>query len=133
MFYSGLVQTLGILLTFTELGVGGGGVTGLNEISSSGLTSGFSENMHSKSICYEKINKLWTLQDIWSFVQIMQDILRIKMVQGTWQQFIFERNTACVHVISESFILYPNNTRMLFYPLLISQAAERLLDLPLFL
>ncbi len=48
MFYSGLVQTLGILLTFTELGVGGGGVTGLKEISSSGLTSGFSENMHSQ-------------------------------------------------------------------------------------
>ncbi len=96
MFYSGLVQTLGILLTFTELGVGGGGVTGLKEISSSGLTSGFSENMHSKSICYEKINKLWTLQEIWSFIQIMQDILRRKMVQGTWQHNLYLKETQLV-------------------------------------
>lgn len=49
------ILTLGILLTFTELGVGGGGVTGLKEISSSGQTSGFSENMHSRSIYKKQI------------------------------------------------------------------------------
>lgn len=50
------VQTLGILLTFIEVGVGGGGVTGLREISSSGATSGFSENILSRSICSKRIN-----------------------------------------------------------------------------
>lgn len=53
-----LRQTLEILLTFAELGVGGGGgVKGLKEISSSGATSGFSENIHSKSICFSKKEK----------------------------------------------------------------------------
>lgn len=49
-----IVQTLGILLTFIEVGVGGGGVIGLREISSSGATSEFSENIHSRSICLKR-------------------------------------------------------------------------------
>ena len=43
--------TLAILLTFMEQGVGGGGVSGLGAISSSGPKSGFSANMLSRSIC----------------------------------------------------------------------------------
>lgn len=46
--------TFAILLTFTHAGVGGGGVSGLGAISSSGATSGLSANMLSKSICEEK-------------------------------------------------------------------------------
>lgn len=46
--------TFAILLIFTHVGVGGGGVSGLGEISSSGATSGLSANILSKSICLEK-------------------------------------------------------------------------------
>lgn len=48
-----LVLTFAILLTFTHVGVGGGGVSGLGAISSSGATSGLSANILSKSICRE--------------------------------------------------------------------------------
>lgn len=58
------MHTFAILLIFTHVGVGGGGVSGLGEISSSGATSGFSANILSKSICQEerkkKVNK-WVL------------------------------------------------------------------------
>lgn len=51
---SKVIHTLAILLIFTHVGVGGGGVSGLGEISSSGATSGLSANILSKSICLEK-------------------------------------------------------------------------------
>lgn len=48
------IQTFAILLTLAEVGVGGGGgVSGLTAISSSGAMSGFSANILSKSICYK--------------------------------------------------------------------------------
>lgn len=40
------------------MGVGGGGVSGLGAISSSGATSGLSANILSKSICPEKNTKM---------------------------------------------------------------------------
>lgn len=46
-----LALTFAILLTLTHVGVGGGGVSGLGAISSSGATSGLSANILSKSIC----------------------------------------------------------------------------------
>lgn len=46
-----MILTFAILLTFTHVGVGGGGVSGLGAISSSGATSGLSANILSKSIC----------------------------------------------------------------------------------
>lgn len=47
------MQTFAILLTFTHVGVGGGGVSGLGATSSSGATSGLSANILSRSICAE--------------------------------------------------------------------------------
>lgn len=49
-----LALAFAILLTFTHVGVGGGGVSGLGAISSSGATSGLSANILSKSICSHK-------------------------------------------------------------------------------
>ena len=44
-------HTFAILLILTDEGVGGGGVSGLGAISSSGATSAFNANILSKSIC----------------------------------------------------------------------------------
>lgn len=70
-----VMHTFAILLIFTHVGVGGGGVSGLGEISSSGATSGLSANILSKSICREK-NKRPTNESLfcevkqWNKIQV---------------------------------------------------------------
>lgn len=59
-----VMHTFAILLIFTHVGVGGGGVSGLGEISSSGATSGLSANILSKSICFERNKEA----NKWAFV-----------------------------------------------------------------
>lgn len=54
-----MLPTFTILFTLAD-GVGGGGVSGLGSISSSGARSGLSENMLSKSICLKEYKaNLW--------------------------------------------------------------------------
>lgn len=76
--------TFAILLIFTHVGVGGGGVSGLGEISSSGATSGLSANILSKSICLEK-NKCSPNQYL--FCGSRNRVQFIKILPNTWKSF----------------------------------------------
>lgn len=63
---------VGILFTLTELDTGGGGVSGLWAISSSGARSGFSAKMLSRSICSGKSKGLRVIHILNSYTAALQ-------------------------------------------------------------